>query len=59
MATVGQALGMGSVQTAKKEASLALRAGVVFGVVFTIALIGASFLLPIIYPKVSGDNRDV
>jgi putative MATE family efflux protein len=54
VATVGQALGMGSLQNAKKEASLVLRAGVIAGVVFTIALVGASFL-PIIYPKVSGD----
>ncbi len=55
VATVGQALGMGSLQNAKKEASLVLRAGVLAGIVFTIALIAASFLLPIIYPKVSGD----
>jgi Na+-driven multidrug efflux pump len=55
VATVGQALGMGSLQTAKEEASLVLRAGLIAGVVFTIALIGASVLLPIIYPKVSGD----
>ena len=39
----------------KKEASLVLRAGVIAGVVFSIALVGASFLLPIVYPKVSGD----
>jgi Na+-driven multidrug efflux pump len=55
VATVGQALGMGSLQTAKEEASLVPRAGLIAGVVFTIALIGASVLLPIIYPKVSGD----
>jgi MATE family, multidrug efflux pump len=55
VATVGQALGMGSLQNAKKEASLVLRAGVIAGVVFSIALVGASFLLPIVYPKVSGD----
>jgi hypothetical protein len=40
---------------AKEEASLVLRVGLIAGVVFTIALIGASVLLPIIYPKVSGD----
>jgi putative MATE family efflux protein len=55
VATIGQALGGGSLPHAKEEASLVLRAGMIAGLVFTTALVGVSFLLPIVYPRVGGD----
>jgi Na+-driven multidrug efflux pump len=55
VATVGQALGSDSLPHAQKEASLALRAGVISGLAFAVALIGGSLLLPMIYPRVGQD----
>jgi Na+-driven multidrug efflux pump len=55
VATVGQALGSDSLPHAQKEASLVLRAGVISGLAFAVALIGGSLLLPMIYPRVGQD----
>ena len=55
VASVGQAIGASSVRCAKKNAAVVLRLGVFAGILFTILLIGASFLLPVIYPRVGKD----
>jgi putative MATE family efflux protein len=53
VAFIGQAIGADSIPSAKKNAGRVLRVGVLAGVLFTIVLVGASFLLPILYPKVA------
>ena len=40
---------------AKNQAGLVLRLGVIVGLGFSVALIAASFLLPVIYPRVGKD----
>jgi putative MATE family efflux protein len=55
LATAGQALGHGSLQDAKEQAKRVLRTGTIAGLIFGLALIGASFLLPVVYPRV-GEN---
>lgn len=52
IASIGQAIGKGSIRSAKREAAVVLRLGVLAGLLFTILLIGTSFLLPILYPRV-------
>jgi Na+-driven multidrug efflux pump len=54
LATVGQALGHGSLRDAKQQAKRVLRTGVIAGLIFGVALIGVTFLLPIVYPRVGG-----
>jgi MATE family, multidrug efflux pump len=55
LATAGQALGHGSLPDAKEHAKRVLRTGTIAGLIFGLALIGVSFLLPVIYPQV-GEN---
>ena len=52
IATIGQAIGGGSVHCAKKNATAVLRLGLLAGLLFTVLLIGTSFLLPVLYPRV-------
>jgi len=55
VASIGQAIGGGSLRHAKKQAGLVLRLGVFVGLGFGAALILASFLLPVLYPRVGKD----
>ena len=55
LATVGQALGHDSLRDAKQQAKRVLRAGMIAGLIFGVAMIGVSFLLPIVYPRVGGN----
>jgi putative MATE family efflux protein len=52
LATAGQALGHDSLQDAREQAKGILRTGMIAGVILGAALIGVSFLLPIVYPRV-------
>jgi putative MATE family efflux protein len=52
IASIGQAIGGNSIVRAKQQAGRVLRLGSVTGLLFTVLLSGASFLLPIIYPNV-------
>jgi MATE family, multidrug efflux pump len=52
VATVGQALGADDRRTAQEQARRVLYAAIVAGLVFTFALVGVSFFLPVLYPKV-------
>ena len=51
IAAIGQAIGAGSIRSAKKNAAAVLRLGFFSGLLFTIFLIGTSFLLPVLYPR--------
>ncbi|MGA8658310.1 MAG: MATE family efflux transporter [Chthoniobacterales bacterium] len=55
VASIGQAIGEGSWRHAKKQAGLVLRLGVIVGLGFGAALMVASFLLPVLYPRVGKD----
>src|ERR1700733_14131090 len=55
VASIGQALGDGSLKDAKKHANAALRLGLIAGLVFSVFLSGSSFLVPFIYPNVGKD----
>jgi Na+-driven multidrug efflux pump len=52
VASVGQAIGAGSIHRAKKQAVAVLRLGIFAGLRFTPLIIGASFFLSVIYPHV-------
>jgi putative MATE family efflux protein len=52
VASIGQALGDDSLKEAKRHANAALRLGLIAGLIFTVLLIGSSFLVPFIYPNV-------
>jgi putative MATE family efflux protein len=59
IATIGQAIGGGSVHCAKKNAAAVLRLGLLAGLLFTILLIGTGFLLPFLYPRVGTEVLEV
>jgi Na+-driven multidrug efflux pump len=59
IATIGQAIGGGSVHCAKKNATAVLRLGLLAGLLFTILLIGTSLLLPVLYPRVGNKVQQV
>jgi putative MATE family efflux protein len=52
VANVGQALGVDNTRSAQLQAQRVLRAGIASGLVFTVALVGVSFLLPMLYPRI-------
>jgi putative MATE family efflux protein len=52
VASIGQALGDGSIEDAKKHANAALRIGLLAGLLFSVLLLGSSFLVPFVYPNV-------
>ena len=52
VASIGQALGDDSLKAAKKHANAALRLGLIAGLLFSVLLIGSSFLVPFVYPNV-------
>jgi putative MATE family efflux protein len=52
VASIGQALGDGSLPEAKKHANAALRLGIIAGLLFSVLLFGSSFLTPFVYPNV-------
>jgi Na+-driven multidrug efflux pump len=52
VATVGQALGTDAKKTARQQARRVLFVAIVVGLFFTAVLAGASFLLPVLYPRV-------
>jgi putative MATE family efflux protein len=55
VASIGQAIGAGSIRNAKTDARIVLRLAALAGLLFTSLLIGASFLLPALYPQVGDD----
>ena len=55
VASIGQALGDGSLKDAKKHANAALRLGLIAGLLFSVLLFGSSFLVPFVYPNVGKD----
>jgi putative MATE family efflux protein len=59
IASIGQAIGAGSIGSAKKNAGAVLRLGILAGLFFTFVLIGAGFLLSILYPRVGQDVLQV
>jgi putative MATE family efflux protein len=59
IASVGQAIGAGSIGYAKKNAAAVLQLGILAGLFFTFVLIGAGFLLSILYPRVGKDVLQV
>jgi len=52
VATVGQALGVDDKAIARKQARRVLRVAIASGLIFTVALAGMSFVLPVLYPRV-------
>ena len=59
IASIGQAIGADSISSAKKNAVAVLRLGILAGLLFAIFLIGGSFFLPILYPRVAKDVLQV
>jgi putative MATE family efflux protein len=59
IAFIGQAIGAGSIGSAKKNAGTVLRLGILAGLFFTFVLVGAGFLLSILYPRVGKDVLQV
>jgi putative MATE family efflux protein len=59
IASIGQAIGAGSIGSAKKNAGTVLRLGILAGLFFTFVLVGAGFLLSILYPRVGKDVLQV
>ena len=59
IASIGQAIGGGSIGSAKKNAGTVLRLGIVAALFFTFVLIGAGFLLSFLYPRVGRDVLQV
>jgi putative MATE family efflux protein len=55
VASIGQAIGAGSIRNAKTHARIVLRLAALAGLLFTSLLIGASFLLPALYPQIGDD----
>ena len=55
VASIGQALGDDSLKDAKKHANAALRLGLIAGLLFSVLLLGSSFLVPFVYPNVGKD----
>jgi Na+-driven multidrug efflux pump len=54
VASIGQALGDDSLKAAKKHANAALRLGLIAGLLFSVLLIGSSFLVPFLYQRWQG-----
>jgi putative MATE family efflux protein len=52
IAIIGQAIGAGSIRSAKENASRVLKLGFLTGLVLMVLLIGTSFFLPFFYPRV-------
>ncbi len=59
IASIGQAIGAGSIGSAKKNAGRVLRLGILAGLFFTFVLVGAGFLLSFLYPRVGKDVLQV
>jgi putative MATE family efflux protein len=59
IASIGQAIGAGSIGSAKKNAGMVLRLGILAGLFFTFVLVGAGFLLSFLYPRVGKDVLQV
>jgi putative MATE family efflux protein len=59
IATIGQAIGAGSIGSAKRNAGRVLRLGILAGLFFTFVLVGAGFLLSFLYPRVGKDVLQV
>ncbi len=59
VASIGQAIGAGSISCAKKNAAAVLRLGFLAGLLFTILLISTSFLLPVLYPRLGKEVLQV
>jgi Na+-driven multidrug efflux pump len=59
IASIGQAIGAGSIGSAKKNAGTVLRLGILAGLFFTFVLVGAGFSLSILYPRVGKDVLQV
>jgi Na+-driven multidrug efflux pump len=59
IAAIGQAIGTGSISSAKKNAGAVLRLGILAALLFTIFLIAGSFFLPILHPRVGKDVLQV
>src|SRR3984957_4001041 len=57
--SIGQAIGAGSIRSAKKNAATVLRLGFLAGLLFTILLIGTSFLLSTFYPRIGKDVQQI
>ena len=55
VASIGQAIGAGSIRCAKKNAATVIRLGILAGFPFTILLTSTGFLLSILYPRVGKD----
>jgi putative MATE family efflux protein len=55
VATIGQLMGAGSIDRAKRNAATVLRLGVLAALAFTALLIGAAFFLPVLYPQMKKD----
>src|SRR6201982_1079894 len=55
VASIGQAIGADSIRDAKAHARIVLQLAAYAGFVFTALLIGASFLLPALYPQIGND----
>jgi putative MATE family efflux protein len=55
VASIGQVIGAGSIRSAQTNAAAVLRLGALAGLIFTTLLIGAGFLLPVLYPQIHKD----
>jgi putative MATE family efflux protein len=55
VALIGQAIGAGSIRSAKMHARMVLQLAAFAGLLFAVVLVGASFLLPALYPQVGND----
>lgn len=55
IATIGQAIGGDSIRSTKANAASVLRLGLLAGLLFSALLIGTSFFLPLLYPRVGKD----
>jgi Na+-driven multidrug efflux pump len=55
VAFIGQAIGAGSIRSAKMHARMVLQLAAFAGLLFAVLLVGASFLLPALYPQVAKD----
>ena len=55
VASIGQAVGAGSISSAKMHARIVLRLATFAGLLFSVLLVGASFLHPALYPNVGNE----
>jgi len=55
VASIWQAVGAGSISSAKMHARIVLRLATFAGLLFSVLLVGASFLLPALYPNVGNE----